>query len=249
MSGSSLVKRRRTWLIGIPVLIVLAAIIGPFVYINFIEGEPSSQLTFDDISSAGAGPASTAPGTGGASTASGAAAAISVDGNWAVASGSQAGYRVAETLFGQKTEAVGRTSQVSGSLTIAGTQATAATVTVDLASVASDSSQRDGQFRSRIMDVSTYPTAQFVLSQPLSFGSLPADGTEVPLQANGNLSMHGTTKATIASLVARRNGSTLQVTGTIPVTFADYGIPNPSFGPATVGDTGTIEFALAYTQT
>jgi hypothetical protein len=37
---------------------------------------------------------------------------------------------------------------------------------------------------------------------------------------------------------ALRNGATVQVNGSIPVVFADWGIPSPSFGPAEVGDHG-----------
>ena len=40
---------------------------------------------------------------------------------------------------------------------------------------------------------------------------------------------------------------TIEVTGSLPVTFADWGIPNPSFGPASVGETGTMEFAVVFT--
>ncbi|HEY4021404.1 MAG TPA: YceI family protein, partial [Pseudonocardiaceae bacterium] len=73
--------------------------------------------------------------------------AVAADGSWTVGSGSQAGHRVHETLVGQSTTAVGRTSKVSGSAAISGTQLTSATFTVDMASVASDKSQRDSRFR------------------------------------------------------------------------------------------------------
>jgi hypothetical protein len=33
------------------------------------------------------------------------------------------------------------------------------------------------------------------------------------------------------------------------VTFADYAIPNPSFGPVTTEGHGEIEFLLAFTRT
>jgi hypothetical protein len=32
------------------------------------------------------------------------------------------------------------------------------------------------------------------------------------------------------------------------VTFADYGITNPSFGPVTTKDSGEIEFLLAFAR-
>jgi len=49
-------------------------------------------------------------------------------------------------------------------------------------------------------------------------------------------------------LKGRRNGATIEVNGTIPVTFADYGIDNPSGGPAQVGDTGEVEVLLAFAK-
>jgi hypothetical protein len=48
---------------------------------------------------------------------------------------------------------------------------------------------------------------------------------------------------------AQRSGDSFKVSGTIPVTFSDYNIPNPSFGPVTTEDHGEIEFLLAVTRT
>ena len=47
-------------------------------------------------------------------------------------------------------------------------------------------------------------------------------------------------------MTARLSNGQVQVTGSIPITFADYGIDNPSFGPASVGDDGTLEFLLVF---
>ncbi|MCL6735852.1 hypothetical protein [Streptomyces neyagawaensis] len=49
-------------------------------------------------------------------------------------SGSQAGCRVDEVLFGQDTTAVGRTEEATGELEIEGTRATSGAFTADLAS-------------------------------------------------------------------------------------------------------------------
>jgi hypothetical protein len=56
------------------------------------------------------------------------------------------------------------------------------------------------------------------------------------------------TNAVTVDLLARRNGATIEVNGTIPITFADYDIANPSGGPAQVGDDGEIEFLLVLTR-
>ncbi len=49
-------------------------------------------------------------------------------------------------------------------------------------------------------------------------------------------------------IIAQRNGATIETNGTIPITFADYGIPAPSFGPAEVGDHGELEFLVTFTR-
>ena len=161
--------------------------------------------------------------------------------------GSQAGYRVPETLLGQDTEAVGRTTDVTGQLLVSGTTIESATFEVDLTTVASDDNRRDNQFRTRIMDTATHPTATFELSEPIELTAIPADLEEVTVTAAGELTLRGVTNEVTFELTARRNGDTIEVNGAIPVSFADYEIPDASFGPATVGDEGEIEFLLVFT--
>jgi polyisoprenoid-binding protein YceI len=228
--------RRWRWLaIGAAVVAVLA-VGGPFLYIQLVEGDTPKPLAVTSSSPAAQASGSTGP-TG---------SAAGIDGAWKAASGSQAGYRVDEVLFGQNSVAVGRTSQVSGQLTIQGTTVSAAGLTVDLSSVQSDRAQRDNQFRGRIMDTATYPTASFKLASPIQLGSVPAEGATVSAKATGQLTLHGTTRTVTTDLTARRSGGSIQVSGQIPITFSDWGIPNPSFGPVTTEDHGTIEYLVVF---
>ncbi|MEZ0095091.1 polyisoprenoid-binding protein YceI [Streptacidiphilus sp. EB129] len=157
----------KTWLIGGVIALVVLALGVPFAYIHLFTSKAPAALT---LSTAAPSPGSSATG-GGTTPATG-----SVAGAWTVARGSEAGYRVSEVLVGQKTTAVGRTSSVTGSLTISGTTLSAATVNVDLRTVASDKSQRDAQFQGRIMDTAAYPTATFTLTKPVDLAPLPAVG-------------------------------------------------------------------------
>jgi polyisoprenoid-binding protein YceI len=156
---------------------------------------------------------------------------------------------VTEVLFGQNNTAVGRTSSVTGTITIDGANVVAGDFTVDMTTVKSDRSQRDNQFHGRIMDTSTYATATFTLSRPVQLGTIPDDGATVTEQAAGNLTMRGTTRAVVFQVQARRSGSTIEVSGSIPVIFANWNIPNPSFGPVTTEDHGTLEFLLNFSHT
>jgi polyisoprenoid-binding protein YceI len=222
-------RRWRWWLIG-GIAVALALVIGgPFVYFHFIEGSPPPRFTLSHSPGSGPTPAT-------------------ADGHWSVGSGSRAGYRVGEVLFGQSQDAVGRTSAVKGAMTIARSRVTAATVTVDLTKVTSDRSQRDRQFQGRIMDTARYPTATFTLTDPVALGSSVNGKTTLRVNAVGQLDVHGTKRSATAQLRARHEGNTIQVAGSIPITFADWNIPNPSFGPATTQDHGVIEFLLAFEQ-
>jgi polyisoprenoid-binding protein YceI len=217
--------------LGVVVVAVLA-VGGPYVFFHFVEGKAPAPLG-DAQATGPATTKATATGSGGG-----------VDGTWKVGSGSQAGYRVKEVLFGQDNEAVGRTSAVSGQLRIQGNRVSAAGFSVDLTTVRSDQSRRDEQFQQRIIDTASYPTATFALTAPIELPSTSAGGADVRRTASGRLALHGTTRAVSLDLTASRSGGGIRVSGSIPITFADWNIPNPSFGPVTTEDHGTIEFLL-----
>ena len=212
-------------------LVVVLGVAGPFVYIHFIEGPPPPKLALPPTHAASGTSVSTAG-----------AASSSPDGTYAVGGGSKAGYRVSEVLIGQQSTAVGRTDKVWGSVTIAGSDVTAARVAVDMASVTSDQAERNAQFDGRIMDVAQYPTATLTLTKPISLGSVPAVGAGATYTATANLTMHGTTRAVTFPLSAERTAQGIYVLADVPVVFADWGIANPSVGGfVTTDNSGTVE--------
>jgi polyisoprenoid-binding protein YceI len=213
---------------------LVLATAGTWLYLNVLREDAPERLRLDG---AGTTATTTAPGT-----------ATGLDGTWTIGAGSQAGYRVDEVLFGQRATAVGRTEDVTGAMSLSGTTVTAASFRVDMATVASDEARRDGQFRGRIMEVDRYPTATFVLTEPIALGTLPADGAHLTTTATGKLTLHGATRTVTFDLQAKRTGATIAVAGTIPVVFADYGIGNPSGGPAQTEDEGEVEFLLTLTR-
>jgi polyisoprenoid-binding protein YceI len=224
-------SRTRKWLwflTGAIALVVVAVVAVPFVYIHFIEADPAPRLALSSPSSTEVAGSTSVP----------------LAGTWTAGSGSKAQYRVNEVLFGQDNTATGSTSAVTGSVTIAGTTVTGADITVDLTTVKSDEDRRDAQFQGRIMDTAQFPNATFKLTQPIALGTEPKDGTPITVPATGDLTLRGATKPVTVSLKAQRNGDSIEVQGTIPIVFADYGIPNPSFASITTEDHGELEFLL-----
>lgn len=228
---------RLKWLlIAVPLAAVLA-FGGTWVYVDLIKEDAPAPLTLN-----GSGDPAPSSTDGGSSTAAG------VEGTWTATTGSQAGYRVNEVLLGRNAEAAGRTEDVTGELVIEGTKVTAATVTVDMTTVESDENRRDNQFRGRIMNVATYPTSTFTLTTPIDFGDLPADGKQITVPATGELTLHGTKKTVTVDLTAQRDGANINVQGSIPIVFAEWGIPSPSFGPVTTEDHGELEFLVVFAR-
>jgi polyisoprenoid-binding protein YceI len=231
-------RRLVLWLLSSIAAVAVLAFGGAFVYIHFISGPAPAPLSLKSSGSASAGASDTAG-------ASAAAHTSALTGTWKVASGSVVGYRVKEVLMGQNNIAVGRTHSITGSLAISGTRVTAAQFTVEMATIKSDQSERDVQFNGRIMETSTYPTGSFKLTSPIELTPVPAAGVVKVYHAAGDLTLHGHTRPVSFALSAERTSTGLEVSGAIPVVFADYDIGNPSFGSfVTTGQSGTMEFLV-----
>lgn len=236
--------RRLLWvLIGAAVLVAIVAVAGPYVYIHFIEGPAPAKLELPKAPN----PSTTSAPPRGSSTST--STSSTLDGTWNVGSGSLAGYRVQEVLLGQSATAVGRTSEIWGSLTIAGSSVTRGAFTVNMASVVSDQSQRNAHFDGPIMDVSQYPTATLTLSSPIDLGAIPADGVQQHYPATGTLNMHGVTKTVSFTVAAERLGGNIDVLADVTIPFSGWDIANPSIGGfVTTANNGTLEVLLHLTQ-
>jgi len=235
-------RRLLLWLVSGVAAVAVLAVGGAFVYIHFISGPAPAPLSLKPGGSGGTGASGPA-----ASTPPSAAGHTALSGTWKVARGSVVGYRVKEVLVGQNNIAVGRTHAITGTLTISGTRVTAAQFTVQMATIKSDESQRDVQFNGRIMETSTYPTGTLRVTSPIALAPVPAAGVVKVYRATGDLTLHGHTRPVSFALSAERAGADLEVSGTIPIVFADYDIGNPSFGSfVSTGKSGTLEFLVRF---
>ena len=228
------------WLVAIGLGAVVLVVGGTWVYINVIREDAPPPLALDDLSEDGDASTSTTSAPAQDDDGGG-----SIEGTWSAAAGSIAGYRVDEILFGQSVEAVGRTEDVDGTITIEGTTVTDASFVIDMTTVSSDESRRDGQFRGAIMDVDQFPTATFELTEPIELGDVAA-GSEVTVDATGELTLRGSTQTVTIPLEARHSEGRIEVVGSFTVVFADWEIPNPSRPGIDTEDEGVLEVLLAF---
>jgi polyisoprenoid-binding protein YceI len=171
-------------------------------------------------------------------------------GSFSTFTSSFVGYRVQEELAGiGGNTAVGRTPDVTGTMTTVGLTLTKAEFTANLASLVSDDDRRDGQLRKQSLETNKFPSATFVLTDPIT---LPADATpdqELTVTAHGDLTLHGETHPIQIPLRGRLQGDVLVIVGSVEITFADFGIQKPeSFKVLSVADHGTLEVQLFLKQ-
>ena len=184
------------------------------------------------------------------STTSAAAATVGA-GTYSVASGSQVGYRVREQLafIGAPSDAVGRTSVISGSLTLtqtaSGYSVTAASFTVDVSTLTSDRTMRDQRLHSIGLESDRYPKASFTLAEPIALPATAGNGQTIHVSATGALTIHGVTKTVTLPIDARETGSQVELVGSITFPFSEFGMTPPSIGGfVSVQDSATMEFQL-----
>jgi polyisoprenoid-binding protein YceI len=257
-------RPRRKLLIGtaIGLVVVIAAVAGFLVW--FFKDDAPDKVTLEDAVAEVKDSTTTTAATGStdasadttATTTASSGTSTGIDGTWKpdtttgtfdykTATGTFVGFRIDEELQGiGKTEAVGRTGDVSGSMTIEGTKLTAATFDVDLTTITTDQSRRDDKVQSAL-NTSEHPTATFTLTSPVDLGADAASGDAVKVEATGDLTVNGVTKSVTFTLEAQLVDSTIVVVGDATITFSDFDVEVPSAPIVlSVADTGTVELKL-----
>jgi polyisoprenoid-binding protein YceI len=154
--------------------------------------------------------------------------------------GTFVGYRVNEEYLGVGVRtAVGRTSAVTGKVTVDGDRVEAADLTADMRRVVSDQSRRDDALRYRGIETDRYPTSRFALASPFALAARAG-------RAKGTLTLHGRRASIDVTVRGQRvAGGRLELVGSAPIDFARFGIDPPSVaGIVSVRDHGVLEFRL-----
>jgi polyisoprenoid-binding protein YceI len=247
------VKRKVLGLVAVVVVVAVGAVAVPWIYINLVKQDAPEALTLDSAVSTTVAPEvsttvaiTVAPAV--STTVVPEVAASALDGQWPVVNESVVGYRVQEVIVGQSTEGVGRTSAVEGSLTIVGDEVTSAKFTVDMTSLKSDSSRRDRQVNTRILDTSAFPTATFALKKPIKLTPEAIAGGVLSVKTTGTLTLRGVTRDIDFTLNARLVENVIEVNGSILLVFADWSIPDPSISAIVVEDRGQLEFLIRFSR-
>jgi polyisoprenoid-binding protein YceI len=252
----------RSRIAAIVVVVLIVGGIGAYIaYDQVLRGDSAPPLAFPSSSSAVEDPA--APGSSVADSASpptSAAPAASFDGDlagtWTVTTGTEAGYRVREQLaqFDAETDAVGRTKDVTGSITLTsdGTSATLTegSITVDTTTITSDESRRDNRLRREGLETDAFPTATFTLTQPVEIPAAALAGTATDVTLVGDLTLHGVTKSVQIPAQAKLADGTVQVLGSVSFPLSDYGIVAPNIGGfiISIADQGALEFVAVFAK-
>jgi polyisoprenoid-binding protein YceI len=174
-------------------------------------------------------------------------------GSWATTSGGRAGYRVREKLgeLPAPSDAVGRTSDVTGSFTITDESGALTahdiTVKVDMTTLKSDKDFRDGRLRTQGIQTDKFPTATFKATGPFSVPDTARTGADFAVPVTGDLTLHGVTRSVTVTIQGRASGNTVELVGSYTFPLSDFKIDKPS-SPFVVSieDNGTLEFKLKF---
>ena len=210
------------WIAGGAVLLVVLAVAATGAVVELTPGP--APLTLPKGAAAPSGP---------------------LDGTWQVAAGSVAGFRVRETVIGFSNDVTGRTGDVAGTMVVAGSGVSQATFLVDLAAISADGKTRQPQFM-RSLGVTAHPDATVTLARPFTLPAAFSSGAVITRTAAAMLTVNGAVRPVTVTLSARRDGTTIEAAGSLPVAFADFHIAGPAgYGfLGSLASRGTAEFFL-----
>lgn len=233
--------------------VVLVALVGGGLWWFFKDDAPdevSLESAVDQVTTT----------TGDGDTTATTATDSGIDGTWTIdtesgdfdfesATGTFAGFRIDEELASiGSTTAVGRTGDVSGSFTIEGDQVTEGSFEVDMTTITTNESRRDDRVQDAL-ETGEFPTATFVLTEPIDLPDGAADGESISVTATGDLTVHGVTRSVEFPMEAQLVDGTVVLVGSIDQTLADYEVEEPS-SPVVLGisDDFTLELQFLLTQ-
>ena len=178
-------------------------------------------------------------------------------GRWKIATGSEAGYRVREKFITQPapTEAVARTSAITGSLVI---ESQAGQFVVRQVSLSADLTklhsvdtyatyqafQRDNFVAGIYLQTGQFPSTTFKADRVTPPADASSSTTPVSMIGHGNLTLHGVSHDVDVPLTVQLSGARIELVGSLGLEMPDYGIQVPQIGFTRAEPHAIIEFHL-----
>lgn len=167
-----------------------------------------------------------------------------------ITDGSSASYRVTEQFVGINfpNDAIGTTSTVAGTLTIAadGSIAPGSKLTIDLRNLKSDQDQRDGYVRNRLLETEKFPLAEFVPTKLTGLPVMIPTQGQTGFELTGNMTIHGVTKeVTFQGIATFGRDSTVAGRAKTTFNFGTFGLTKPTIARLMSVD-DKIELEIVY---
>jgi polyisoprenoid-binding protein YceI len=198
-----------------------------------------------------AAPATAAP----AKAASTSAAAGASSLRWTLdPAGSEARFKAREQLAGRDlpNDAIGKTKAIQGAIGVDKQGAILADQSkfeVDLRTLASDQSRRDGFIKSNTLNTSQFPSAVFVPTAVTGLPSPIPESGEGAFKLIGNMTIHGVTKPATWDVTVKKSGNQLTGTASTVIKLTDYGMTPPRVPVVlSIEDNITLELDFAMTM-
>jgi polyisoprenoid-binding protein YceI len=162
--------------------------------------------------------------------------------SWRLGDDSSVGYRM-RTVDGD--EVSGHTAEIDGVITRAGDSITDAEFMLDLANLVGDGAARNLLLRALVVATGGNSTATFVLTEPIDLtgGTLTVDGERV-VPITGVLTVRGVSNQVHADAVVHFDEDHGEVSASIPIDLAAYGISLAGLGVVQVQDIAYIDVDL-----
>lgn len=225
----------RYWLLAATGLLLLGAAGVAAVYLTMFNPRPVAVVSLPTPTPVASPPGGSPPALGG---------------SWKV-TGGFVGYRVREQLaqLPAPSDAVGRTSAVTGSAAVTtnpdGTATVdAISVTADMSQLQSDSGRRDNYIRGRYLETDRFPTAKFESTDPVTVPADVVSGATGKVSVKGRFTIHGVSMDVPLTLSVQRSGGSVNIIASYQFVWGQYGVERPSTPFASVQSNPTVEISL-----
>ena len=168
--------------------------------------------------------------------------------------GSEARFKAREQLAGRDlpNDAIGKTKAIQGAIGVDKQGAILADQSkfeVDLRTLASDQSRRDGFIKSNTLNTSQFPSAVFVPTAMIGLPSPIPESGEGAFKLIGNMTIHGVTKPATWDVTVKKSGNQLTGTASTVIKLTDYGMTPPRVPVVlSIEDNITLELDFAMTM-